>query len=217
VPRCGHDDRCGAGAAAGEREILAATLAAVSGLERVGIDDNYFIIGGDSIHAQITSRAHRPGGRAVADLHSYPTVRELARPSPRDAKSHQTQPFSLSAPKTGILPPDVEIFPLSLLQEGMIFHGTSPLSRPSRDRLGAHQAPFDTEVLRLVIRQLVQRHPMLRVVRPVHVRRPCSSCRTFADPLCYEPAQPAVSQRRAGSPAGWQQRKSGASSSMSTR
>lgn len=62
-----------------EREI-AAVWAGVLGLERVGVHDNYFASGGDSIGAiQVASRLKRAGWQAeVRDLFQFPTVAELA-------------------------------------------------------------------------------------------------------------------------------------------
>jgi nonribosomal peptide synthetase protein BlmX len=177
-------------------EILAAVLASVLGRDRVGIDDNYFAMGGDSIRSVMAaSRAQARGvSLSVPDLHRYPTIRELTaalgdRPRQREPA---TWPFSLiSAADQALLPPDAEdAFPLNLLQEGMIFHRSFAAKSAVYHAIASVRlrAPFDCDVMREVIRQLVQRHPMLRTSfdltsfsRPLEIVH-----QNFADPLSYE-------------------------------
>ena len=61
-------------------EALAVSWAEILGVERVGIDDNFFILGGDSMRiVQAISRAQRRGvSFSVQQLYQYQTVRELA-------------------------------------------------------------------------------------------------------------------------------------------
>ncbi|TYB42714.1 non-ribosomal peptide synthetase [Actinomadura chibensis] len=63
-----------------EEEILAVLFAEVLGLERVGVDDGFFDLGGDSIIAiQLVSRARRSGLVITPrDVFQYQTVEELA-------------------------------------------------------------------------------------------------------------------------------------------
>jgi amino acid adenylation domain-containing protein/non-ribosomal peptide synthase protein (TIGR01720 family) len=68
-------------AAKGEAEsVLARIWAEVIGLDRVGVHDNFFEIGGDSILGiQIVNRAQAAGLRLTAmDIFQYPTVAQLA-------------------------------------------------------------------------------------------------------------------------------------------
>ncbi|MFP2902304.1 condensation domain-containing protein, partial [Corallococcus sp. 4LFB] len=64
-----------------EEEKLAAIWASVLGLEKVGIHDNFFALGGDSIISiQIISRANQAGLRLMAkQLFQHQTVAELAQ------------------------------------------------------------------------------------------------------------------------------------------
>ncbi|WP_412080833.1 non-ribosomal peptide synthase/polyketide synthase [Streptomyces sp. SCL15-4] len=64
----------------GTERILAGIWAELLGVERVGVDDNFFMLGGDSILSiQVVSRA-RAAGLALTprDLFRHPTVAELA-------------------------------------------------------------------------------------------------------------------------------------------
>lgn len=178
-------------------EILAGAIAKVLGRERVGIDDNYFAIGGDSIRSvMVVSRAQADGvGVSVADLHRIPTVRALAE-ALSAAKSGTaeplTAPFSLiSADDRLAMPPDVEdAFPLNLLQEGMIFHRDFAAKSAVYHAIATVRlrAPFDLDVMRRVINELVARHPMLRTSfdqatfsKPLQLVH-----KTFRDPLGFE-------------------------------
>ncbi len=152
-------------------EIIAGAIATVLGVDQVGIDDNYFVLGGDSIRSvMVTSRAQARGVPVtVADLHARPTVRRLAEHlTTRQAQEAPaaTEPFSLiSAEDRALVPPDVEdAFPLNLLQEGMIFHRDFAAKSAVYHAIASIRlkAPYDHDVMYLVINQLVERHPMLR-------------------------------------------------------
>ena len=75
--------------------ILAEIWCALLGVERVGVEDNFFMLGGDSILSiQVVSRARRAGLTLTPrDLFRHPTVAALARrhrcrrdPSPAPAR-----------------------------------------------------------------------------------------------------------------------------------
>ncbi|MFJ5676391.1 amino acid adenylation domain-containing protein [Streptomyces sp. NPDC093097] len=152
-------------------EILAGAVATVLGVDRVGAADNYFVLGGDSIRSvMVVSRAQSRGlDLTVAELHQNPVIGDCAaavdrrRPEP-DAPA--TAPFALiDAEDRERLPDEVrDAFPLSLLQEGMIFHRDFAAKSAVYHAIASVRlrAPFDLEVLRTVVRQLVERHPMLR-------------------------------------------------------
>jgi aryl carrier-like protein len=62
------------------QEILAGIWASALGLDRVGVHDNFFVLGGDSIRSvRIVSRAKERGlDFTVQDLFRYPTIEALA-------------------------------------------------------------------------------------------------------------------------------------------
>jgi amino acid adenylation domain-containing protein len=150
-------------------QSLAEIWAQVLGLERVGVEDNYFTLGGDSIRSiEIRAKAHARGlNISVQELFQYQTIRGLARQL-REAEAaaavHYSQPFSLiSENDRQKLPAGLEdAYPLSSLQAGMVFH-----SEYSPDYLvyitTFHlRGRFDPAKLRMAIDQVTHRHPMLR-------------------------------------------------------
>ncbi|HSS47335.1 MAG TPA: condensation domain-containing protein, partial [Thermoanaerobaculia bacterium] len=81
APRWGAEDATEYVAPCGAREeTLASIWKEVLGLERVGVAENFFELGGDSILSiQVVSRAHRAGLRLTPkQLFQYPTVAALA-------------------------------------------------------------------------------------------------------------------------------------------
>ncbi|MBY8883645.1 non-ribosomal peptide synthase/polyketide synthase [Streptomyces sp. PTM05] len=76
--------------------VLAAIWAELLGAERVGVDDNFFMLGGDSILSiQVVSRA-RAAGLALTprDLFRHPTVASLAAATGTTATVTGTEPVS---------------------------------------------------------------------------------------------------------------------------
>ncbi|MEW6735521.1 MAG: amino acid adenylation domain-containing protein, partial [Acidobacteriota bacterium] len=149
-------------------EVLAEVWAQVLGLEKVGIDNNFFALGGDSIRSiQILSRARKWGlNISLQQLFQYQTIRELAREVKlTDVVAHVPgQPFCLiSQADCSRLPEDIEdAYPLSKLQAGFVYH-----SEYSSDYLiyisSFHlRAPLDIDKLRMALQQLTIRHTMLR-------------------------------------------------------
>jgi amino acid adenylation domain-containing protein len=150
--------------------ILAEVWAEVLRLDRVGIDDDFFQLGGDSIRGIIVrSRAEERGLTfSVQELFERPTLRGLAqivRPA-GEATSNAVEPFSLlSDADRQKLPPDLEdAYSLSRLQAGMLFHSEYGAGTAIYHNLHSFHARvrFDEEMLSAAIRQLIHRHPVLR-------------------------------------------------------
>jgi amino acid adenylation domain-containing protein/non-ribosomal peptide synthase protein (TIGR01720 family) len=155
-----------------EEEVLCAIWSRVLRIDRVGIDDNYFELGGDSIRAiQIAGLAHERGlNCSIELLFRHHTIREIAG-ALRQTEFHasappRSEPFAmLSAADRALLPTDAEdAFPLSALQAGMIFHREyEPESAVYHDIFGYHlRLPLDLDALREAVQGLVDRHPALR-------------------------------------------------------
>src|SRR5205085_1328908 len=104
-------------------EALANIWAEVLGQEPVGIDENFFELGGDSIRSiQILSRAREKGLHfSLQQLLQYQTIRELAQELQMDKINSEvpppSQPFSMiSDTDRQRMPEDVEdAYPLSML------------------------------------------------------------------------------------------------------
>ncbi|HUG60371.1 MAG TPA: condensation domain-containing protein, partial [Methylomirabilota bacterium] len=155
-----------------EEEALTAIWSDVLGAGRVGIDDNYFALGGDSIRSiQVVARARARGlDFTIGDLFAMPTVRGLAAglraPRGDAAPAAPSQQFDLVVLRDrDRMPAEVEdAYPLSLLQGGMLYHRNDrPGSAIYHDIFSLHlRAQIDAAVMREVIAALIARHPALR-------------------------------------------------------
>src|SRR5581483_6485712 len=144
----------------------------VLGVDRVGVRDNYFALGGDSILSiQVLWQARAAGlSFTLADLMQYQTVRSLCahvRSMEGVEAGVKVGPFELlsEAERQRSWGEEVEdAYPLSRLQEGMYFH--SELDRESavyHDLFSyGVRKRFEAESFNTVLRGLVQRHPVLR-------------------------------------------------------
>lgn len=156
-------------------EALAAVWSAVLGVERVGVNDNYFGLGGDSILSiRVRARAREKGlDFSLQQLFQHQTIRGLAahtktvssEPASGDqsARGAATRLRLLTERDRARVPDYVEdAYQLSELQAGMVFH-----SEYSADYLtyvtSFHlRLPFDAEKLQLALDQMVAVHEMLR-------------------------------------------------------
>jgi amino acid adenylation domain-containing protein len=153
-----------------EEQILCGIWSQVLSMERIGIDDNYFALGGDSIRSLqiITGAAERGLKFTVGDLFTYQTVRTLAQnlENLKMAPEVKAGPFSLITPEDRrLLPEDAEAaYPLTRLQAGMVFHRElHPESAVYHDIGTFHlRMPLHEEGLREAIRRVIARHPTLR-------------------------------------------------------
>jgi amino acid adenylation domain-containing protein len=151
---------------------LCETWASVLGVDRVGIHDNYFELGGDSIRSiQIRAKAQRQGLEfTVQDLFQHQTIQALAKVckvlSPESISLPETAPFSLiTEADRAKLPRGVEdAFPLARLQAGMLFHNLYYTNSDLYiDVSTIHlQMPYDLKAMERAITQLIARHPILR-------------------------------------------------------
>ena len=155
-----------------EEKILAAIWTKVLGVEKVGINDNFFALGGDSIRSiQVLSQAKEQGlSFSLAQLFQYQTIHELVQELKTQendiTKLELTQPFSLiSQADKQQLPDGLEdAYPLAMLQMGMIYHSEySQDSAVYHDIFSFHlKTPFDVQLLQVAIQDLVNHHAVLR-------------------------------------------------------
>ncbi|PYP93558.1 MAG: hypothetical protein DMG65_00290, partial [Candidatus Angelobacter sp. Gp1-AA117] len=155
-----------------EEQILAGVWAKVLKVERVGIDDDYFALGGDSIRSIQTVALSRERGLqfTLHQLFQNPTVRRLAESLRAQqfgsAEFPTTTPFSLISDSDRVLlPADVEdAYPLSRMQAGMLYHRElHPDAAIYHDVMSFHvKAPFRQDLLEQAISRLCSRHPALR-------------------------------------------------------
>ncbi|MFN6438443.1 MAG: amino acid adenylation domain-containing protein, partial [Nostoc sp. DedSLP01] len=155
-----------------EEKLLADIWTQILGWEKVGIHDNFFALGGDSIRSiQVQSLAHKHGlSFSVAQLFQYQTIYELVQELKLadniNTKLELSQPFSLISPADKQQLPDgvEDAYPLTRLQMGMLFH-----SEYRRESAVYHdifsfylQAPFDVQALQVAVQDLVNHHAVLR-------------------------------------------------------
>jgi len=166
-----------------EEETLTQIWARVLGVEGVGVEDDYFTLGGDSIRAiEIVGQAEQRGIRiSLNDLFKLRTIRVLARAATASdgaAPLLAPEPFCLAAPSDHErLPADaVDAYPLSALQAGMIFHREYHAeSAIYHDIFGYRlRMPLEVEKLTKAAEGLVERHPNLRTA---------FALRGFSEPL----------------------------------
>ncbi len=134
--------------------VLADIWAQVLGVDRVGVEDDFFELGGDSIISiQVVSRARQAGyGLAPRDLFTYPTVAALAAAVPA-AAAEEAVP---QGPVTGEVP-------LTPIQRW--FLDTEPPRPEHFDQ--SVQVEFadevDVDALRRALAALVEHHDALRM------------------------------------------------------
>ncbi len=152
-------------------EILASIWANVLGLEgRVGIDDNFFSLGGDSIRSIQLSGLARERGLVfpLEQLFKSGTIRALAHvlddSNPQCEPYQNLDPFALlSQEDRAQIPEDIEdAYPLTELQAGMIFHSElEPGAYHVVDSVGLH-CMLDLDMLQQAFERVFMRHPILR-------------------------------------------------------
>ena len=153
-------------------QVLAGIWSEVLVLERVGIYDNFFSLGGDSIKSiSIISKSRNEGLHfTVQQVFQYPTIAGLAEKLEHEGGQADvfvpSEPFgTLSEADRLLVPEGVEdAYPLTILQEGLVYHtemrpGTSIYHDIMTYRI---QGAFSPEHFARAVHQVVHRHPMLR-------------------------------------------------------
>ncbi|MEU5431384.1 amino acid adenylation domain-containing protein [Streptomyces olivoreticuli] len=149
---------------------LAAVWADLLEVDGVGIHDDYFALGGDSIlMLRVRAEAEKRGIHfSLTDLMRQPTVAglaALATGAPRTAAEPALEPFGLvSGVDRARLEGSEDAYPLSRLQLGLLYH-----SRAREDSAVYRDVfqytfvlPWDEDRFRHAFGRLVARHPVLR-------------------------------------------------------
>ncbi|MER6104112.1 amino acid adenylation domain-containing protein [Streptomyces sp. NPDC001832] len=162
-----------AGAAAPANEIeakIAAAWAAVLGTEEIGVDQDYYSLGGDSIMMlRIQAEARRAGVHfTLADMVHNPTVAALtarATTSSPDVRDAPLEPFALVSGVDRARMADLaDAYPATRLHLGLLYHSRE------HERTAVYHDVFryslrtawNEKALRSAFDDLVRRHPVMR-------------------------------------------------------
>ncbi|MFI0529115.1 amino acid adenylation domain-containing protein [Streptomyces scabiei] len=157
-------------------QLLVEIFAAVLKLDEVGVDDDFFLLGGDSISSiAVSSRARRAGlaigPREVFEHRTPAALAATATLDERDAgDTLAASAFTLTEEEREhverLAPGRIEdVWPLAPLQEGLFFH--SNFDAGSLDVYTVHESfdfadRVDAERLTAAVRTLLDRNPSLR-------------------------------------------------------
>ncbi|MDZ7752623.1 MAG: amino acid adenylation domain-containing protein [Gammaproteobacteria bacterium] len=162
-----------------DERVLCELLADLLEVPHVGLGDNFFHLGGDSIDAvRLVNRARERGLRIEArDVFFHPQIGDLlrsgsataARPVNEDAAERAAHAFVSDAEREALASDHGEIedvWPLTPLQQGLWFHAEfeSDTADPYHVQLVLEFAgELDTRRLRRAFERLLERHASLRI------------------------------------------------------
>ncbi|GAA6621098.1 amino acid adenylation domain-containing protein [Scytonema sp. NUACC26] len=143
-----------------QEEILARVWAEVLDLERVGVDDNFFSLGGDSLKTIVLlNRLQKELGKTcqMLDLFNAPTIAKLAVSLSEKSSSLEIERIATS------LNTEINHFPLSFIQERFWFYQKLNLNVsyniPYSFRLTGQ---LDVAILQKSFNEIIRRHSILR-------------------------------------------------------
>lgn len=151
-------------------EALVRIWSEVLGVDRIGINDNFFVLGGDSIRGiQLVARAQENGFRfSLHDLFKYESVKALAgmieSAGAAPAGANNVQPFQLISEEDRRKLPDdiVDAYPLVMLQAGMVFHSEYSYD-VYHSIVSLHlRLTVNLDALKWALKEVIARHPALR-------------------------------------------------------
>jgi amino acid adenylation domain-containing protein len=151
-------------------ELLCGLFADVLGLPEVGIDDNFFDLGGDSLHAVALAGAVKAAGLdvSVRDIFQLRTVTELAARSGIARPEHRAGPYELldAADRAALPAGIVDAYPLSQVQAGMLVEMLADtrlsLYRNVTSFRIRDTTPFLVAAFQEAVKVLLSRHEVLR-------------------------------------------------------
>ncbi|MEU9388257.1 condensation domain-containing protein, partial [Streptomyces sp. NPDC048279] len=155
-------------------ERIAEVWAQVLGLERVGVEDGFFEIGGHSIRAVALVGALRSAGYdiGVRDVFEHRTVAELGefltgRPARTEVDTPVERFALIPAADRERLPEDaVDAYPLTQVQLGMVLEMLADDTQHAYHNVSSFRItepePFSADALRAAARAVAARHEMLR-------------------------------------------------------
>ncbi|WP_374776830.1 amino acid adenylation domain-containing protein [Streptomyces sp. NBC_01310] len=152
-----------------EEELFAGVWTDVLGVVGIGVHDDFFHLGGDSIRAvQLAGALHDRGWQVtLRDVFNAPTVAELlplARPVAADPAADR--PFALIAEEDRAeLPPGiVDAYPMVSMQLSMVFHMEVAGGTDSYHNVNSYRitGDLDETALRRSVEEAMTRHAVLR-------------------------------------------------------
>ncbi len=152
-----------------EEELFAGVWTEVLGVGGIGVHDDFFHLGGDSIRAvQLAGALHDRGWQVtLRDVFNAPTVAELlplARPVAADPTAER--PFALIAEEDRAeLPPGiVDAYPMVSMQLSMVFHMEVAGGTDSYHNVNSYRITGDLResALRRSVEEAMARHAVLR-------------------------------------------------------
>ncbi|WP_198299776.1 non-ribosomal peptide synthetase [Tumebacillus avium] len=165
----------------------------VLGQEQIGVETNFFRLGGDSILSiRVAAKLRELGyGVEVHEIFANPTIRQLAKKmtSAGQWTEEVIAPFQLvDAADRKQLGAEIEdAWPLATLQSGMIYHSMLHEESPVYHDIFAYdiEAPMQAELVIEALRAVVANRPQLRSAFDLE---------TFSEPLqlIYSKAEPTV-------------------------
>ncbi|MEU6311424.1 amino acid adenylation domain-containing protein [Streptomyces sp. NPDC047014] len=152
-----------------EEELFAAVWTDVLGVDGIGVHEDFFHLGGDSIRAvQLAGALHDRGWEvSLRDVFNAPTVAELlplARPVAADPGAER--PFALIAEEDRAeLPPGItDAYPMVSMQLSMVFHMEVAGGTDSYHNVNSYRitGDFDETAFRRSVAEAMARHAVLR-------------------------------------------------------
>jgi amino acid adenylation domain-containing protein len=152
------------------QEVLVSVWSEVLNVPAAGVDDNFFELGGDSLRAIEAVASARAKGLnlSLQDILRFQNIRDLANhleAQSNDSTSHvRRDPFMLLSDADRARVPDgiEDAFPMSVLQQGLFFHGEFGADYEIYVTSIHLRARFDEDVLQEALQRITIRHPILR-------------------------------------------------------